>query len=657
MANLVKKDITKEKKYSWRFILLLAIPVLLFLLSLILSKYFPLVRLISLFLVFLISGMGFAKFFKETFKYENQLDFVINSLILGTFLSVFFLLMLGMVGVVYTDTFLIIFFSVLSVTSLLYTILSKKDSDLEKVFDKRIQLLDILWALLFLLLFYLLIQICLEQFFPHWDSFTFWAVDSKYLFENMRLRDATFDLLGNFSYSSFYPLYSFLIYKVLGGIYEQFASIITVYFAFLSCLLVFKRIYKQPSKRLKSFQYLFLLLVPIIFLSIQNIIVTLYVDIFCSFLVLLFTAVLLQSRVTVDEYYKRLFLLSVIAIGLYLAKSPYMVVTIFLLLVFILYDIKYWIKNFQQLKKKYRVVLVIIVLSLFFIIQQKYISQFWDAGVAEVTSKITRIASLKEYVLHIDSILKLIIEIAPYMSFLYIAFFCFLTFGSFKASRKTKYFLIILVLGTLFLPIFFYVIRLRSLTSKSLLRYMGISFFACSYAFTYMRIRSSKNKEMLYNILFILFTILAGLFLLSQIYLKYNLNFKLEPHSGRYKDSSGHKSLYEIVEGVEGYLSEDSKVLIIDQEKKGLGNMAVPAICVRYYLSNFSTGGQYSASHNRIGSVIKRSDADYILLLIYDGYWSHCPDLLLGETYLIKKEDLNFSNACPVENITHIITP
>ncbi len=653
----MKKEITKVKKYSWRFVLLIVVPVLLFLLSVLLYKYFPLVSIISLILVFLISGMGFAKFFKETFKYDNQLDFIINSLVLGSFLSVFFLLMLGMVGVIYTDTFLIIYFVVLSIASLLYTILSKKDSDLEKAFDKRFQLLDILWVLLFVLLFYLLVQICLEQFFPHWDSFTFWAVDSKYLFENMRLRDWKFDVLTYFSYSSFYSFYSFLIYKVLGGIYEQFASIITVYFSFLSCLLVFKRIYKQPSKRLKSFLYLFLFLVPIIFLSIQNIIVTLYSDVFCSFLVLLFTAVLLQSKVTVDGYYKRLFLLPVIAIGLYLAKSPYVVVAAFLLLVFVLHDIKYWIKNFQQLRKQYGIVLVILLLGLLFAIQQKHLSQFNVAGIMETTSKLIRIASLKDYSVYIETVLKFIMENAPYIFFLYIAFFCSLAFGFFKASRKTKYFLAILVLGTLFIPLFFYVIRLGDLTSRSLLRYMGMSFFACSYAFTYMQIRVSKNKEVLYDILFMLFTLLSGLFLLSQIYLKYDLNFKLEPHSGRYKDFQWQESSYNIAEQVKSHLSKDSKVLIVDEVGVRLGNMAIPAIYVRYYLSNYSTGGQYTTLNERINTIVEKSAADYILVLGYDGYWSQCSSLSIGETYLIKKDDLNFSNDCPIENVTYVISP
>lgn len=653
----MKKEIIRGRKYSWKFVLLIVTPVLLFLLSLLLSKYFPLIRIISLILVFLVIGMSFAKFFKETFKYENQLDFIINSLVLGSFLSVFLLLMLGMIGVVYTDTLLIIFFSVLSIASLLYTILSKKDSELEIVFDQRIQLLDILWVAVFLLLFYLLIQICLEQYFPHWDCFTFWAVDAKYLFENMRLRDATFNLLSHFSYSSLYPLYSFLIYKVLGGIYEQFAGIITVYFALLSCLLVFKRIYKQPSKRLKSFLYLFLFLVPIIFLSIQNIIVTLYSDVFCSFLVLLFTAVLLQSKVTVDGYYKRLFLLPVIAIGLYLAKSPYVVVAAFLLLVFVLHDIKYWIKNFQQLKKQYKIVLVILLLLMFFIIQQKYLSQFQATSIVEATNRRVRIASLEEYAVYLGSIFKLILKEAPYIFFLYIAFFCSLAFGFFKASRKTKYFLAILVLGTLFIPLFFYVIRLGDLTSRSLLRYMGMSFFACSYAFTYMQIRVSKNKEVLYDILFMLFTLLSGLFLLSQIYLKYDLNFKLEPHSGRYKDFQWQESSYNIAEQVKSHLSKDSKVLIVDEVGVRLGNMAIPAIYVRYYLSNYSTGGQYTTLNERINTIIEKSAADYILVLGYDGYWSQCSSLSIGETYLIKKDDLNFSNTCPVENITHVIIP
>jgi len=654
----MKKEIIRGRKYSWKFVLLIVTPVLLFLLSLLLSKYFLLIRIISLILVFLVIGMSFAKFFKETFKYENQLDFIINSLVLGSFLSVFLLLMLGMIGVVYTDTLLIIFFSVLSIASLLYTILSKKDSELEIVFDQRIQLLDILWVAVFLLLFYLLIQICLEQYFPHWDCFTFWAVDAKYLFENMRLRDATFNLLSHFSYSSLYPLYSFLIYKVLGGIYEQFAGIITVYFALLSCLLVFKRIYKQPSKRLKSFQYLFLLLVPIIFLSTLNVIVNIYADVFCSFLVLLFTVVLLQSKVTVEGYYKRFFLVSVIAISLYLVKSPYMPIAAFLLLVFILYDVKYWIKNFQQLKKQYKIVLVILLLLMFFIIQQKYLSQFQATSIVEATNRRVRIASLEEYAVYLGSIFKLILKEAPYIFFLYIAYFCVLAFGSLKASRKTKFFLIVLVLGTLFIPLFFYVIRLANLTSRSLLRYIGISFFACSYAFTYMRIRSSKNKEMLYNILFILFTILSGLFLLSQTYLEYNLDFKLEPHSGRYQDFRWQKGYYDIAEGVKSYLPKDSKVLIVDGlNERILGNNDMHALGVRYYLFNFSVGGLYKTPKEKISTTIEESKADYILILQYDGYWTECLDLSAKGTYLIKKEDLNFSNTCPVENITHVIIP
>ncbi len=658
MADLMNKDITKGKKYSWRFIVLLAIPVLLFLLSLILSEYFPLVRIISLFLVFLISGMGFAKFFKETFKYDNQLDFIINSLVLGTFLSVLLLLILGVFGVVYTDTFLIVFFSVLSVVSLLYTIFSKKDSDLEKIFDKRFQLLDVLWGSLFLLLFYFLIQICLEQFFPSWDSFTFWAVDAKYLFENLQLRDVSFNLLGEVSYSSFYPLYSFLVYKVLGGIYEQFASIITVFFSFLSCLLVFKRVYKQPSKKLKSFLYLFLLIVPIIFLSIQSVIVTLYSDVLCSFLVLLFAVVLLQSEVRVEVYYKRLLLLPVIAISLFLAKSPYGVVTAFLLLVFFLYDIRYWIKNFQALKKQYKIVLVLLFLLFFFFVQQKYLSQFKDTNIVETTSEAIRIASLKEYALYVESVIKFILGDAPYILFLLIVFFCSLAFGSFEASRKNKYFLAILVLGTLFIPLFFYVIRLGSLTSRSLLRYMGMSFFTCSYALTYMRIKSSEKDGRLYNILFILFTLLSGLFLLSQTYLRYNLNLKLEPHSGRYQDSRWQKGYSSIAKKVESYLpSKDAKVLIIDEGNMRLGNKGIPAIYVRYYMSNFSTGGQYSVSIEAISKTIEESATNYILILGYDGYWSECSNLSKGETYLIRKDDLNFSDACPVKEVTHTIVP
>jgi len=186
---------------------------------------------------------------------------------------------------------------------------------------------------------------------------------------------------------------------------------------------------------------------------------------------------------------------------------------------------------------------------------------------------------------------------------------------------------------------------------------MGISFFACSYAFTYMRIRSSKNKEILYNTLFILFTILAGLFLLSQIYLKYNLNFKFEPHSGRYKDSKWQEGFYKIAEKAESYLPRGSKVLIVDEVGAQLGNMAIPAIYVRYYMSNSSVGGQYTTPIEVISKTIEESAADYILVLGYDGYWSKCSSLSIGETYLIKKEDLNFSNACPIEDVTHVLVP
>lgn len=173
----------RRRKYSRKFILLIVAPVFTFFISLLLSRFHPLLRIVSLFSVFLISGMGLAKFFKEVFKYDNQLDFIINSLGLGSFISVFFLLMLGMLGVHYTNIFLILFFGFLSIVSLGSMFFGEEEENLERVCGRKVKLLDILWILLFFLLFYLVIQICLEQYFPNWDSFTFWAIDSKYFLD------------------------------------------------------------------------------------------------------------------------------------------------------------------------------------------------------------------------------------------------------------------------------------------------------------------------------------------------------------------------------------------------------------------------------------------------------------------------------------------
>lgn len=533
---------------------------------------------------------------------------------------------------------------------------SRKDDDLEIVYDRRIKAIDFLWIFLFLLFFYLVIQVCLEQFFPNWDSFTFWAVDSKFLFENRVLRDVNFDVLRVFSYSSFYSFYQFLLYAVLGAIHEQFASIITVFFSLLSCLLIFKRIYKKSSVTLKSFLYLSLLLVPLIFLSIQNLLVTLYADVFCSFLVLLFTIVLLQRECNVKSYYKRVFLLSIVSMGVYFAKTPYMIITVFMLLTFFLYDAGYWIKNFRLLIRDKKLIITVLLLIIFFTVQAKYISQFEDISIIAITGNFIRLASLKEYVLYIQSIINLIISDSPYIIFLYIPLFSSLVFGSFRGSRRTRNYLVIIVLGTLSIPLFFYIVRLGDLTSKSLLRYMGLSFFSCSYALTFLQV-DKKLNSWFYKYFIAFFILLVGIFFTSDIYLRYKLDFSLQPSSGKYKDCRWQESYYKLASKVEEHLSNDSGVFIIDETDRGLSNIRDPAIYVRYYLSNLSVGGQYTSPKGRISKAIEDSKATHILLLEYDGYWDKCSDLIVGETYLVQKDDLDFSKECPIIGISDRITP
>lgn len=642
------------------YTVVLLILLVLFLIFLLLTTKHPVFGVAQLVVLLVLSGLGVTKLLRNQLGYQDILSYMTNSLVFGSICVPFVLFILGLFGFHYTTGNIFIFFTILIALNILYVFFTKNEEDrLPYIkWENKKNWIDIFGLVLILIFFFLLVQICLEQYTPMWDSFTFWGVDAKYIFENRVLRTVEFDLLSSVSYSSYYPLLLFLSYLFMGGIFEQFSSLITVLFSFLAFLIIFNQVRNSSTVKNKTLVYTSSIFALASFLFAQNIVLTQYADVFSSFLVLLFVIILLKGEIDVTSYYKRLLILLFICLVFYLIKYTYFTIALQLFIIWLFYDLTNLKKRVIEIMRDFKFWLVVAVFVCCIVLSNNYLTLFKEVG---NYGSLVNIAphTLQDYLLYVFDLFKYLLNNLPLGSALFgllITVFLF----SFPRGKKVLFAFFSIVFVTL-LPIGFYILNFsQDFASMSLLRYVSIGFFSIPFFMSIVDTHSNVDNRLRIDYLSVVSMFIICSSLLFVVGHRYSLNLKITPNDGKY--CTAIPKYCGIGEQAYKIAGKNGRILLMDSQDELSGritNMNNPGIFVRYYLAENSVGRAYNTSEKQINELIDRFKPDYLLLLEYDGYFKGCNHTLeLGKSYLIElREGQTFleENKCFIEKNSDII--
>ncbi len=631
IKSYLKNNRTKILLYSGIIALLASLFVItLFVVSL---KVFLLIPLAIL------GGMGFVSCLKTIFPIKNILTFVILSLLIGLFINTVIIFCLGYLGFGIGYSFFSIYLMIIFLLNFLLYFLGIKENEVINYFENfKLDYVDIIWLGVLLVFTFVFINIAFENYFLGWDGFSFWAVDAKYIFENGAIRDGSFDILAG-SYYSFYPLQLNYVYLLYNDLVEQHASILTLLYAFISVSLLYSYVISiRHSKLMKSFLFLIIIITLFTWFSINNVVFTLYSDVFCSTMALLYTIVLFKpvKGLRLSSYIGRFLLISLIAISFYLTKTGYSVVSLFFLGFYFLYDIKYIYEDILRKPKRVYIVGGVIALFLFgFLYLKNYTG---DGGIIGYALKNASEIGGSRAKYFFDMFKFLFSEIHLFLlstiSFFITSFFLLEGLD----WRKFKKVLFIILLASI--PLVFYMIKMQTFADYSILRYLGLIYFAFPYVLFHL-FPKSKIKSFKIELLGVLVMVLIPLTLCLSIARQWNVDFNFTPHTGSYKQDPNHMDKYYVYSmKIRDLVKNKSRILFVDEEFSSLGNSRAPSMFLRYFLSEYSVGRQYLTGVDTWYPFMKEVNPDYVVLLEYDGYWNACNNILEEDNlYLIKIVD------------------
>ena len=444
----------------------------------------------------------------------------------------------------------------------------------------------------------------------------------------------------------------------MGGIFEQFSSLVTVLFSFLAFLIIFNQVRSSSSVRNKILVYTSFIIVLASFLFTQNMILTQYADVFSSFLVLLFLIILVKGKIDVNSYYKRFLILFFICSVFYLIKYSYFAIAFLLLAIWFFYDFTNLKKRVIEIVKDFKFWLVAAVLVCCIVLSNNYLTLFKgvsnDASLVNITPH-----TLQEYVLYVFNLFKYLVNNLPFGGALFgllITVFLFL----FPRGKKVLLVFFSIVFVTL-LPIGFYILNFsQDFASMSLLRYVSIGFFSIPFFMSIVDTHSNVDNRLRTDYLSVVSMFIICSSLLFVVGHRYSLNLKITPNDGKY--CTAIPKYCGIGEQAYKIAGKNGRILLMDSQDELSGritNMNNPGIFVRYYLAENSVGGAYNTSEKQINELIDRFKPNYLLLLEYDGYFKGCNHTLeLGKSYLIElREGQTFleENKCFIEKNSDII--
>lgn len=657
------KELFGSNKYK---ILTFISLLVLLMITYVLGITVPALRFFNLIPIALLLGVGFASLFQSVLPIKNIITFLVVSLFLGLFLNTLIIFLFGVLGVGMGLSFFIYYVPIAFIVNLLlFFFVAKENQIKEYIKNTKLEVVDIVWFVILGLLFVILASTCLEAFFPSWDSFTFWALDSKYIFTNEHFRDGNFALLAN-NYLSFFTLQVNYVYRLYGAIVEQTAGLLSVMYGYIGVALVASYLIDIRGNWIKkALIYLGLIVGLYSFFTTHFVILMMYADVFLSIVILFYALILFNKSYRMEDYWKRFLLIVLLSITLYLTKTHYLILSLFLLGFYVIFDFKVIYKNLAKLIKNPWFVLSIVGLIAYIVFVKKYSQELVDEnGFTEsIVSKITFSAGL---LTNLSNVIRYLFSQIPlFVCILFV--FLLGTFFIKKGFEKEDIWKIAFVFLLMAFPMSLYIFKILPLSDSSLLRYLGLTYFAIPLLF----IEIMPEIEIKYPWQKIVATIVISclpLLLVAQIYMKTGFDLDFTPSSGSYKDFSAidksevnkyffvQSGYYKIAEEVLDIIPNDATVMVLDyvKDQDQVANTFEPGLSIRYFLSENNLGGPYSCVSAVCYSYFLTMQPDYLVLYSYEGYWPECNGFLESKgSYLIKLD----KSGSFLKNQTCIATP
>lgn len=633
-------EYSRNNKYKFVLILIISVSLLF---TYVLSTIFPVLKFFTLIPIFLLLGIGMSSFFLNVILVRNILTYLLMSVFLGVFINTFVIFLFGCIGLNLTlDFYIIYIFSVFLINVFLFFYFSpeQKIRDLLRI---RLEIVDILWIFILLLFSLVLVKICMEEYFPNWDSFTHWAIDARYLFLNESFRDGSYDLI-KYGYLPFYSLQLNYVYLIYGSIVEQYSSLITLMYSVIGTLLCFSYIIDIKRNAFKkSLLYVLTFSSLYSFFMIQGLLFTQYADAFCSVLILFYGVILFLSEPQLKTYWKRFLLLFLFSYSIYLTKSHYIPITLFLIVFFLFYDRNFIIQNIKNLllnKSIYlSVITIVFCTSVVYLYSRNFIS---DTNVVSFT--VQNLSINRQ--LQLSYLFEMIEFLFSHITLMLYLAMCVLmvVLTTHKGFKKKFSLALFFVLFLAIIPITYFFLNQANLQDMSLLRYLGLTFFVLPLVLiTEKAPLEIKRKSQ--EIILVIILVIIPVILFVKIIDSYGMDFSFSPHIGSYKNFKWQRDYYYLSEEIISHIPKDSSIMMVEQENDRLGNMNIPLIFVRYYLADNSVGHQYRLPKEQWYEYMRKFSPDYILVFSYSGYWLGCNDILeIDETYLINTENIKREN-------------
>ena len=614
-------------------------------------------------------GLGFTALFKTVFPIKNIITFFSISLFLGLFLNTIVIFILGSMGLVLNECMIL---TCSAVSLLLNNFLFLKflgEQELRGYIKSiKLELVDSIFFLLLLLLIIPMVNICLEAYFPLWDSFTFWAVDAKYIYENSHFRDSNFVFLAN-NYLSFFPLQIHFVYLLYGKIVEQTASLLSILYAFTGGMIVYSYILDLKRTAIKkSLLYLSVFAAIYSFYLIHFLIFSIYADLFTAVIALVYIILIFNDNWEIADYWKRLILITLLSVSIYFTKTHFLVFTILLLLFFLFYDRKVLLDKFRNIKECHKEILAILsIISIIIVVglYAKTISNETQFIVGTV-KQITMGTSIARNILNVGY--QFITRIPLFVLTIIILFVhFFFQSGGIQTKESYKIFFILLIVS---FPSALYICGVFPFEDSSLLRYAGLSYFLIPYIF--ISIFPDVNIKIKWQrMLAVLIIFLSQALITYKVFYETGFDLNFSPSSGSYKDfstrdNSGinrdfatHSDVYSLSEKIKQIIPSDSSLFLVtyDHLNKLVTDNFPPVFFMRYYLIEYNKVGSFACEPELCPGLYVSSDIDYLVVYSYQNYWPLCDEVLKKDTtYLINLNVLDYEEGqCLAEDGNYII--
>ncbi|NLB11368.1 hypothetical protein GX831_02850, partial [bacterium] len=594
---------------------------------------------------------------KNTLEYDNIVSWFTNAAAISLMFIPLVFLLSGFVGIntVFSNPIPILY--ILATLSLGYVTIFIDDSNfLSNISFEKLKTFDRTAFLVIFFVFCLLTLMNFDRIDPRWDTFTYWGIDAKYIFENGQLRGPDFNVLWRFEYTSFIPILISTIYKFYNNILEQYASWINVFVVYVSMNLVYTRLSK--TSLISKFVGL-IFLIWAVYGSIEAAYMfSLYADIYCAFIVLIFGLVLIKPfKPILEPTSQRSFMLAITLLLLYFIKEPYIHISFILLLVWFLFDFWVYKGKVIGLAKTRSFWILMLVIVIILTLRWLYFDTIGNINYHDsLIPKLAARESLNDYIEYLSKIFLFFMRHYPYTLIIWTLGFGTIIIKKPTQNKPTFYavYAICFLVSAFF--ILGYTIQKSSFTSGSISRYISLVTFLIPMlpALALPTVSEKNDRSLVDVVLLALFIFIAIVKIMIPMPLL--REFSLKP--GAYQDSALLKNSYVLAQNVIDITGENAKILITDDLVWGgnrniISNTNEPAIYVRYYLLNQSVGAQYNLDESMLFSYALESDADYILMLNNDFLFDDCEGIFkTSGNFLLKLDNIDseFANCNLLKN-------